>query len=41
MPAISSATRILLQGISRNAPQRFNPDRKEAHWGKRKSERDT
>jgi hypothetical protein len=30
----------ILQAIHRNEPRVFNPDRKDAHWGKRKLKRD-
>jgi hypothetical protein len=30
----------VMKALNRNVPRVFNPDRKEAHWGKRKLKRD-
>jgi hypothetical protein len=30
----------IMQALTRDVPRVFNPDRKEAHWGKRKLKRD-
>ena len=41
MPAIPMLARIgVMKALNRHVERVFNPDRKEAHWGKRKLKRD-